>query len=170
MELQVDSHRWVSRKPDLAAAVVAGLVAGAIAMSIDLLWTTLALGRNPWHTAHQVAALLLGPGILSGETWIFKPGIIATALLIHYGLGIVFGGLVAFVAASYRYEGSLPILEMIGGTLGIAMFFVNFYALQPMFPWVAEMRSGAYFVEHFIFGVVAAVVYWKLVRRGSVAG
>lgn len=171
MELQAQqSHRWVSRMPNWPAAAVAGLVAGALAMVIDLLWTTLAQGGNPWHTSHQVAALLLGPGLLEGDTQSFKIGIVATALAIHYALGIVFGCLVAWVATSYHYEGDLPVIEAIGACLGLALFFINFYALQPLFPWVQEMRSGAYLIEHMVFGVAAAMVYWKLAGRGSVGG
>ena len=168
MELQVQSHQWESRKPDWVAAAVAGLVAGAVAMVIDLLWTTLVLGANPWHTAHQVAALLLGSGVLAGDTQSFNLGIVATALGIHYGLGMVFGGLVAHIATGYRYEGSLPMLEIIGAGLGLLLFFVNFYALQPLFPWVEQMRSGAYLLEHMVFGATAAVVYGRLARSDKI--
>lgn len=171
MELQAQqSHRWESRMPDWPAAAVAGLVAGAIAMVIDLLWTALVQGGNPWQTSHQVAALLLGPELLAGDTQSFKLHIVGLALLIHYALGVAFGCLVAYVATSYHYEGDLPIIEAIGGFLGLMLFFINFYALQPLFPWVQEMRSGAYLIEHIVFGVVAAMVYWKLARRGSVGG
>jgi hypothetical protein len=169
MELQVQSHRWESRMPDWPAAVVAGLVAGALAMVIDLLWTTLMLGSNPWHTSHQVAAMLLGPELLQGSTQGFNLGVVATAMAIHYGLGVLFGCIVAFIVTGFHYEGDLPMLEIIGGLFGIALYFINFYGLVRIFPWVAEMRSGAYLIEHLVFGMVAATVYWKLARRGSVA-
>lgn len=169
MELQVQSHRWESRMPDWPAAVVAGLVAGALAMVMDLLWTTLMLGSNPWHTSHQVAAMLMGPELLQGSTQGFNLGVVATAMAIHYGLGVLFGCIVAFIVTGFHYEGDLPMLEIIGGLFGIALYFVNFYGLVRLFPWVAEMRSGAYLVEHLVFGMVAAMVYWKLARRGSVA-
>lgn len=168
MELQVQSHRWERRRPDWVAAAVAGLVAGAVAMVIDLLWTTLVLGANPWHTAHQVAALLLGPDTLLGDTQSFKVGIVAVALLIHYLLGMLFGGLVAYVATGYQYEGSLPMLELLGASLGLVLFLLNFYALQPLFPWVEQMRSGAYLLEHMVFGMTAAVVYGRLARRDKI--
>ena len=170
MELQAQAHRWSSRMPDWPAAVVAGLVAGAVAMVIDLLWTSLVLGGNPWQTSHQVAALLMGPEVLAGDTQSFKLGIVATALAIHYALGVVFGSFVAWVATGFHYEGDLPVMEFIGGGLGLVLFFVNFYLLQPVFPWVEQMRSGAYLIEHVVFGVAAAMVYWKLARRGAVGG
>ena len=169
MELQVQTHRWESRMPDWPAAAAAGLVAGALAMVIDLLWTTLMLGGNPWHTSHQVAAMLMGPELLQGPTHAFNLGVVLTALVIHYGLGVLFGCLVAFIVTGFRYEGDLPMLEIIGGLFGIALYFVNFYGLARVFPWVAEMRSGAYLVEHLVFGMAAALVYWKLARPGSVA-
>ncbi len=169
MELQVPSHRWESRMPDWPAAVVAGLVAGALAMVMDLLWTTLMLGSNPWHTSHQVAAMLMGPELLQGSTQGFNLGVVATAMAIHYGLGVLFGCIVAFIVTGFHYEGDLPMLEIIGGLFGIALYFINFYGLVRLFPWVAEMRSGAYLVEHLVFGMAAATVYWKLARRGSVA-
>lgn len=169
MELEVHSHRWESRMPDWPAAVVAGLVAGAVAMVMDLLWTTLMQGGNPWHTSHQVAAMLMGPELLQGPTQAFNLGVVATAMAIHYGLGIVFGCIVAFIVTGFHYEGSLPMLEIVGGLFGIALYFINFYGMVRLFPWVAEMRSGAYLVEHLVFGMVAASVYWKLSRRGSAA-
>ncbi len=164
MELEVQSHRWVSRKPDWAAAVVSGLVAGAVAMVIDLLWTTLMLRVNPWHTSHLVAAMVLGPGALAGNTNAFDIGIVAVALLTHYGLGILFGCIVAYVVTGFHYEGSLPVLEVVGGVLGMLLYFFNFYIMTQVFPWVAELRSGAYFCEHFVFGMTAAMVYWKFAR------
>lgn len=167
MELQVQSHRWESRMPDWPAAVAAGLVAGALAMVIDLLWTTLIMGVNPWHTSYQVAAMVMGPDLLQGPTQAFSLGIVATALLVHYALGIVFGCIVAFIVTGFHYEGSLPMLEIIGALFGMALYFVNFYGFVSLFPWVAEMRSGAYFFEHFVFGMAAAMVYWKLARRSA---
>jgi hypothetical protein len=169
MELQVQSHRWEGRAPDWAAAIVAGLVAGALAMVIDLLWTALMMGSNPWHTSHQVAAMVMGPQLLQGPTHVFSLPVVATAMLVHYGLGVVFGCIVAFIVTCFHYEGSLPVLEIIGGLFGLALYFVNFYGFVHVFPWVAEMRSGAYLVEHLVFGMAAATVYWKLARRGSVA-
>lgn len=167
MELQAQSHRWESRVPDWPAAIAAGLVAGAVAMAMDLLWTTLMLGSNPWHTAHQVAAMLLGSDVLQGPTQVFKLGIVAAALLIHYGLGVIFGCILAFIVTGFHYEGSLPVLEVVGGLFGIALYFINFYGFAGVFPWVAEMRSGAYLVEHLVFGMTAALVYWKLARPGD---
>jgi hypothetical protein len=165
MELEMQSHRWRSRAPDWSAAIVAGLVAGAVAMVMDLLWTTLMLGGNPWHTAHLVAAMLMGPDLLQGPTHAFNVGVVAVALLIHYGLGAVFGCIVAYIVTGFHYEGSLPMLEIVGAVFGMALYFVNFYGLVTLFPWVAELRSGAYFFEHFVFGITAAIVYWKLARR-----
>lgn len=158
------SHRWVNRRPDWSAAVVSGLVAGAVAMVIDLLWTTLMLGHNPWHTSHLVAAMVLGPGILQGDTTHFVFQVVAVAMLTHYALGIVFGSAIAFVVTGFHYEGNLPMLEIIGGLAGMALYFVNFYFLATLVPWVTELRSGAYFFEHFVFGMTAAMVYWKLAR------
>ena len=164
MELEVQSHRWVARKPDWAAAVVSGLVAGAVAMVLDLLWTTLMLGANPWHTSHLVAAMVLGPDTLAGNTNAFELHVVAVALLTHYALGILFGSIVAYVVTGFHYEGSLPVLEVFGGLLGMLLYFFNFYIMVMLFPWVAELRSGAYFFEHFVFGMTAAMVYWKLAR------
>jgi hypothetical protein len=161
LEMQTDSAPR-RRQPDWPAACVAGLVAGAVAMIIDLLWTTLMQAGNPWHTSHLVAAMLLGPDLLQGPTQAFHANVVAVALLIHYGLGIVFGCMVAFLVSGLRQESSLPMLEVVGGLFGIALYFVNFYVMASVFPWVAELRSGAYLVEHMVFGMVAAAAYWRL--------
>lgn len=167
MELEMHPHHWAKRKPDWVAAIVAGLVAGAVAMVIDLLWTALLFGGNPWHTSYLVAAIVMGPDILQGPTQAFHLGVVTVALLTHYSLGMLFGVITAAIVTGFHYESSVPMLEIIGGVFGIALYLFNFHAMASFFPWVVELRSWAYLIEHLIFGMTAALVYWKLARRAK---
>ena len=36
-------------------------------------------------------------------------------------------------------------------------------------PWFIEMRGWATFLAHLVFGLVAALLYWRLRRPGPVA-
>ena len=70
MELRIQSRRWQRSLPDWPAAVGSGLVAGAVLMVLELLWSatvpaTVSVG-NPWRISHSIAALVLGPDALQG--------------------------------------------------------------------------------------------------------
>lgn len=167
MELEMRSPQWKRSKPDWKSAVVAGLVAGGVAMVIDLLWTALIMGGNPWHTSHLVAALVLGPELLQGGTQQFNLTVVAVALLTHYSLGMLFGVVIAAIINAVHSESSLPLIIAIGAFCGGTLYGINFYGMARFFPWVVELRGESYVVEHFIFGMTAAFMYWKLMGRDS---
>jgi hypothetical protein len=57
-------------------------------------------------------------------------------------------------------------MPLIGAAFGGLLYVFNFFALTQAFPWFAELRGWATFVSHLIFGASAALLYWKLARRG----
>ncbi len=167
MELELSSTHFNRRKPDWSSALVAGLVAGGVAMVMDLLWTSLILGHNPWHTSYLVAALVMGPDLLQGIAQGFNLGVVAVALLTHYMLGMIFGVAIAVIITAVRSESSLPLMMTIGAFCGGTLYGFNFYVMAKVFPWVVELRGESYVVEHYIFGMTAAFMYWKLKARGN---
>ena len=109
MELQIQSHQWRRRLPDWPAAVGSGLVAGAVLMVLELLWSatvsTSVGGGNPWRVTNQIAAIVLGPETLQWSG--FSIGVVAAALLTHYVLGIAFAIEIGRASCRERVSGSV---------------------------------------------------------------
>jgi len=167
MELQMQHRHWPWRAPDWSAAVVAGLAAGAVLMVLDLVWPLLFGNGDPWSTSHKIAALVMGQQALLSSG--FDLAVVATALLIHYTLG-VFSGLVIGVAiAAVHCEASIAMTQAIGYVFGVVVYFVNFYVLAALFPWFYDMRGEATFLGQLAFGVCAAEVYRRLCRAAVTA-
>jgi hypothetical protein len=162
MELRIGSHRWADRAPDWPAAAVAGFVAGAVLMVLELLWSSLVVGTSPWGTSHKIAAILRGADALRSTG--FSVGVVALALVIHYILGIVFGMLLCAVIAPFRMDSSLGMALLVGALFGLALYLFDFYGMTRFLPWFVDMRGMATLAAHLIFGMTAAAMYWKLKR------
>ncbi|WIT13807.1 hypothetical protein PFX98_09340 [Paucibacter sediminis] len=160
MHAQAQSHRWSQGTPDWPVACIAGLVAGAVMMVLELVWSAVLNDVSPWHTSRLVAAIMLGPQVLQGSGFDFA--VVSVALLTHYVLGLVFGICMAYVIAGFHYESSAAMMEVIGAAAGVVVYFVNFHAMSTVFPWMSELRGWGTFIAHLIFGISAASTYWRL--------
>jgi len=165
MELHMHSHRWEHRLPDWVAAAVSGFVAGAVVMVLELIWSSLVLGTDQWSTSHMVAAIVMGRDALQSTG--FSVGIVATALATHYVLGIIFALVLAAIIAPFHFDSSAGMLTLVGAVFGLALYLINFYGMVNFFPWFVEMRGWAALATHLIFGIVAALMYHQLERRGT---
>jgi hypothetical protein len=163
MELHMNSHRWEHRMPDWPAAAVSGFVAGAVLMVLELLWSTMTMDTSPWVTSHMIAAIVLGPDTLQSAD--FSVTVIALALATHYVLGIVFGMVLAAIIAPFHFDSSAGMVLLTGAIFGLVIYLLNFYGMVLFFPWFAGMRGWATLAAHLIFGMAAAVMYWKLERE-----
>jgi hypothetical protein len=174
MELRLRLHRWEGRSPDLVAAAVAGIAAGAVLMVLELLWSGAMMGEAPWRISQFVAAITMGPySVLHAPPNVFDPTIVTVALVTHYVLGISFAIVLGAVVAGYHYDDDVKVsLPVIGAIFGALLYLLNFYALTEVFPWFAEMRAWGTFAAHLIFGITAAELYGKLAqfRRQRQAG
>lgn len=163
MDLHLNRLHWEHRLPDWPAAAVAGLAAGAALMVAELIWAALVVGANPWVISHRVAAILLGHGALqSGE---FDAGVVAAALVTHYALGVVFGLVLGWIIAGFHWERRLATTLLIGLVFGAALYLVDFHVMTSVFPWMAALRGWTTLLAHGLFGLVAALMYWKLNRQ-----
>ncbi len=144
---------------DLKAAVIAGLVAGGVALAFDLLWTVFVLDSQPWHTAHLVAALLMGSDLLLSAAQEFSLEVLVLALAIHVAASLLFGILIASIIAGLHAESSRWLVVAIGAGCGALLYFVNFYGMDGFFPWIVDLRAGSRGVEHVVFGIFAALEY-----------
>jgi len=165
VELHLHSHRWERRAPDWPAAAVAGLCAGAIVMVLELLWSAMVTGTSPWATSQMIAALVMGPKALQ-ETG-FSASVVAVALATHYLLGVAFAVVLAVIVAPFQFDSSPPAALLAGAAFGVLLYGFNFYAMVRFFPWFAEMRGAATVAAHLVFGMAAALIYWKLERASA---
>lgn len=165
MDLHLHSHHWEQhRLVDWPAAAVAGLAAGAVLMVLNLLWSATVSGDSLWRSSHLVAALLMGPEEALASSG-FNLGVVVVALATHYALGVAFGLALAFIIVGFHWESNVGAMQIIGALFGLALYLFDFYAVAQIFPWFAELRGWPTLVAHLVFGVVAALLYWKLNRH-----
>jgi ribose/xylose/arabinose/galactoside ABC-type transport system permease subunit len=170
MELHLSTWRAGSTRPDWTAAAVAGLAAGAVLMVLELFWAASMGGDGPWRLPHMVAAIILGSGWLESAAaggYAFHAGVVAAALAVHYALGVAFGLLLGLLVSWLRLDTLLGRMEALGAVFGVLLYLLNFHLMAQIFPWFAELQGGATLTAHLVFGISAALLYWKLARRDT---
>ncbi|WP_059415045.1 hypothetical protein [Cupriavidus basilensis] len=163
MELHMQSHHYVRRLPDWMAAAVSGLAAGALLMVVELFWSTMVAGVNPWGTTRMIAAIVMGPDVL--QTSLFSVGTVAVALVIHFVLGAVLGMILAVIIAPFHFDSSAGMVLLTGAVFGLAVYLIDFYGMTRFFSWFADARGWHTLAGHLIFGMTAAIAYWKLENK-----
>lgn len=163
MELHLHRLHWEHRLPDWPAAAVAGFVAGAVLMVIELAWMALVRSADPWQLTYQVAAIVMGWETLQGGG--FDALVVAVALLTHYALGVVFGLVLGWLLAGFHLDTRLGLMLAVGLGFGLALYLVDFYLMVSVFPWFGSLRGWPTLGAHLAFGAVAALMYWQLARR-----
>lgn len=162
MDLHLHSYPRL-RRPDWAAAASAGFTAGAVVMVLELFWSLLAYNTGPWAVSHLIAAIVMGPATLQSSE--FSVAVVAVALLAHYALGVVFGLLLAIAITSLSLDSSVGMVSVAGVVFGACLYLLNFHGMTRFFPWFINLRGAETLWMHLIFGVTAALLYWKLNRR-----
>lgn len=168
MELHLSTWRAGSTRPDWTAAAVSGLAAGAVLMVLELFWAASMGGDGPWRLPHMVAALILGAGWLdaaAAQGYAFHAGVVTAALVVHYALGVLFGLALGVLVSWLRLDSLLGRMEALGAAFGVMLYLVNFHLMAQFFPWFLELRGWATLMAHLVFGISAALLYWKLARR-----
>lgn len=161
--LGLRSRHW--RATDWTAAAVSGFAAGAVLMVLDLIWSAFFDPQGPWRTSHMVAPIFTGSPPPATAGYAFSVGVVAVSLATHYALGIVFGLVMAFVMAQLRLDTSPDRAVAAGAVLGLLLYLLNFEILaRALFPWLAELRGWETIAAHGVFGIVAALLYWKFNR------
>lgn len=163
--LELRQRRW--RATDWVAAAVAGFAAGAVLMVLDLIWSSIFAVDGPWRTSHMIAPIFVGADSLTQGGYHFSLGVVTIALATHYALGILFGLVLATAMAQLRLDATPGRALVAGAVSGIVLYLFNFYVLVRWFPWLAELRGGDTQAAHVLFGIVAAMLYWRLKRTRS---
>ncbi len=143
------------------SAVLAGCAAGSIAtLGQLLLWLifTDALPEILYRDTRMAAAIALGPQALAADMslWLWL-----VATLLHFGLSIVYAGLIQLVTARQPLAGKL----LTGAAAGASIHVINMYGFAAMFPWFAVSREFITFAAHLVFGMAAALDWLDLLRQ-----
>ncbi len=144
---------------DWRAAVLAGLIAGALTLLFRMiLWATFT-GGTLWTPIYHAAAILLGPDNFapSGAP---EFGIAAVGVLVHMTLSLFYTLILAFIIHRWGL-----VVGIVGGALfGIAIYLINYYTFTTFFPWFYPLRSWLVLAAHVFFGATAGGVYEALER------
>jgi hypothetical protein len=139
---------------DWKAAVIAGLIAGAIFLLVLMVAYPLATGGTPWTVFRFIGAIVLGETVLPPPTT-FDAGVVVTAVLLHFILSVIYTLVLAFIVHRWGI-----LISVIGGVLfGLALYLINFFTFTMLFPWFYPARAWPFSLVHILFGAVAGGVY-----------
>ena len=115
----------------------------------------------------MVGAILLGDRVLSAGD--LTPNVVAAAVAIHLVLSVIYGIILALVAAvGLAVSGSRWLLVLMGMVWGLLLWLVNFYVIAPVaFPWFETLDDVAQLVVHVVF--YGGVLGWYLGRQSASA-
>lgn len=148
-----------TRSIDWKAALLAGLIAGALFMMVEMFMVAVFEGQSPWAPPRMIAAMVLGKDVLMPPT--FDVGILMTAMMIHFPLSLVYALVLSVLLRRANQFTGL----MVGAGFGLAVYLINFYPIaSALFPWFEMARGWVSIVAHVMFGAVAGLVYVRIRR------
>jgi uncharacterized membrane protein YagU involved in acid resistance len=165
MNLQADvkAQRAIGSVQGLCpfAGVIAGLLAGAAYLGAQMFFSAAVHDADAWAPLQRISAMLLGPDDLPPSAD-HSATLAGMALLIHFGLAMVFG---RFVDLAVRGHVRMDaVLRGLG--VGVALYAVNFFVVAPLaFPWFEDSRGLTTLLDHALFGAVAVAIYLQLRMR-----
>lgn len=152
-------NRAMHQIMDWRAAVIAGLLAGALALMLRVLLWVLVTGGSFWAPFYQSAAILLGPESLAPVD-APQMGVVVAGVLMHMALSLVYALLLAFIIHRWGL-----VVGIVGGALfGLAIYIINYYTFTYLFPWFFPLRSWLVLATHIFFGATAGGIYEALER------
>ncbi len=161
MSLQPSKLRLIM---DWRAAVIAGLIAGALTLLLWMILVALVTGGTIWAPFHHVGSILLGEEALNPSRSL-DPQVVITGALTHLTLSVIYALILAFIIHRWGL-----IVGIIGGALfGLALYIINYYTFAAIFPWFFALRSWIALAGHILFGAAAGGIYEALERDVYVA-
>ena len=140
--------------PSAAAALQAGLFAGTAVLLVLEVLAVVGYDESPWKLLRMIAALARGPQALEPSDE-FDGAIVATGLLLHYALAMLYGlALACLLTDTPRRHANL-----VGIAFGAALYYGNLHGFTSLFPWFAEMRTIDTLVAYSFFGFLLARSY-----------
>lgn len=112
----------------------------------------------------MIAAMAMGQNVLPPPAT-FEVGIVMTAMIIHFMLSVIYGFILALIAATMSVRSA----ALTGAAFGFAIYVVNFYPIAAaLFPWFAEARNWVSIFSHVAFGAILGWLYARLRADGNV--
>jgi hypothetical protein len=140
---------------NVAAAVKAGLLAGAVALFLLQFFSIVVYDESPWKLMRMIAAMVRGPGALEPDDE-FDAALVAMATMLFMAIAMLYSVALAAIMSNAPRRHSAPL----GIAFGVALYFVNFYGFTALFPWFASHRTIDTLVVHALFGLLIAKTYW----------
>jgi hypothetical protein len=148
------------RRVSVAAAIKAGLLAGAVTFLLLQFFGIVVYDESPWKLLRMIAAMVRGPAALEPDDE-FDAGLVAIAAVLFMAIAVLYSlALAAIMADSPRSHSAL-----LGVAFGVALYFVNYYGFTALFPWFASHRTIDTLIVHAFFGLLIARMYWLFRRR-----
>lgn len=144
----------------MRAVLWAALASGVIFMMLEMFMVALFMGESPWGPPRMIAAIGMGKGVLPPPAT-FDVGIMMVAMLIHFGLSVVFAFLFAFIARGH----SVAMATTLGAAFGLVVYFIAFYGMTAVFPWFAMGRGWIGIFAHIVYGATLGLVYASIAQR-----
>lgn len=144
---------------DWRAAVIGGILAGALTMLLWMILISLVTGGSLWSPFHHIAAILMGQDVLTPSQ---SPNlqVILTATITHFFLSVLYAIVLAFIIHRWGV-----VVGIVGGALfGLAVYAINYYTFTALYPWFFPLRSWIALVGHLFFGAAAGGIYEILER------
>lgn len=150
----------------LQAAVIAGLIAGAVFMMLEMIMVPVFMGGSPWAPPRLIAAIILGKSVLPmpEQPVTFDFGVIMTAVVLHFILSIIYVISLGWLCRKL----STGTAMLVGAIFGLALYFINFFLFTAVFPWFAMARNWVSIFSHIMFGLVAAYAFKKIYQPAGV--
>ncbi|MDX1663944.1 MAG: hypothetical protein R3272_09130 [Candidatus Promineifilaceae bacterium] len=159
----------VEQLVDWRAAVIAGLIAGAVFLLLQMVGRSfvdadtiiiegvaeaVVPGGSLWVAPRYIAAMVLGEEVLPPPTS-FDALVFLVALLINTVLAVLF----TMVLAAIIHEWEILVGIVVGALFGLALYAINYYTFSYFFPWFFAVNSWVDVVAHVLFGAVAGGLY-----------
>lgn len=144
---------------DWRAAVVTGLIVGALTLLIMLVGYPMITGGTPWTVFRFIAGIALGSGVLPPPAT-FDALSVVLGLVIHLALSVTYTIILALIIHRWGI-----LIGLLGGALfGLALFLINLLTFVRLFAWFYPVRSWTFLLLHLFFGAVAGGLYELLER------
>jgi hypothetical protein len=108
----------------------------------------------------MIGAIALGPDAMTAPDT-FDLGVIATAVVVHMVLAIVYGIILAFIVTRMN----TGLATLVGALYGLALYFINFYGFTRWFPWFADARDWISIFTHLVQSGLMAYLYKQIDHR-----
>ena len=137
-----------------------GLIAGTVLLGAQMFLAVEAGSGTVWNPIRLSASIALGSQAIAASAP-FTFGILAIGVLVHFLISIWYAVVLGLFIRRLKYGMAL----LVGAGFGLLLYFVHFYGLTSMYPWVVNARGWIPVISHLAFGMSAAWVYSHLHMR-----